>query len=287
MKAHRATEASLYRPGQQQRRHVGMGQLAAACSWDREVAYAMDRVTAREVVADSLHWTFSPVLCLGSDTRWGRVNETFDEDPYLVGEMGAAIIHGYQGDDLADDFLCAFNGGMFGGEAVAKAIFSEINPQGRLPITFPRHSGQLPMYYNHLPGWHGGKYCDLPAEPLFAFGEGMGYSTFAYSDLTIDEATLTASVTVRNNGDRMGVETVQVYMRDLVSSVMTPVKQLIAFRQVELVPGESQRVEFALERENFSLVNWAGQRVVESGALSLMVGHGSRDEDLLCGMLTM
>lgn len=75
-------------------------QLAAACSWDRDVAYAMGRVTAREVAADGLHWTFSPVLCLGRDTRWGRVNETFGEDPYLAGEMGAAIIRGYQGDEI-------------------------------------------------------------------------------------------------------------------------------------------------------------------------------------------
>ena len=85
----------------------------------------------------------------------------------------------------------------------------------------------------------------------------------------------------------MGVETVQVYMRDLVSSVVTPVKQLIAFKQVELAPGESRRVEFALERESFSLVNRAGERVVEPGAFRLMVGHSSKDEDLLCGTLSL
>ena len=70
-------------------------QLAAACSWDPDVVYTMGRVTAREVATDGLHWTFSPVLCLGRDTRWGRVNETFGEDPYLAGELGAAIIKGY------------------------------------------------------------------------------------------------------------------------------------------------------------------------------------------------
>ncbi|MGN0991646.1 MAG: glycoside hydrolase family 3 protein, partial [Candidatus Ventricola sp.] len=77
-------------------------QLAAACSWNPEVAYTMGQVTAREVATDGLHWTFSPVLCLGRDTRWGRVDETFGEDPYLAGEMGAAIVRGYQGDDLSD-----------------------------------------------------------------------------------------------------------------------------------------------------------------------------------------
>ena len=77
-------------------------QLAAACSWNRETVYQMGRATAKEVAADGLHWTFSPVLCLARDTRWGRVNETFGEDPYLAGELGAQIIRGYQGDDLAD-----------------------------------------------------------------------------------------------------------------------------------------------------------------------------------------
>ena len=77
-------------------------QLAAACSFDPDVAYVMGQVTAREVATDGLHWTFAPVLCLGRDTRWGRIDETFGEDPYLAGEMGAAIIRGFQGDDLAD-----------------------------------------------------------------------------------------------------------------------------------------------------------------------------------------
>ena len=77
-------------------------QLAAACSWNPAVLEEMGRVTAREVAADGLHWTFSPVLCLGRDGRWGRINETFGEDPYLAGELGAAIIRGYQGEDIAD-----------------------------------------------------------------------------------------------------------------------------------------------------------------------------------------
>lgn len=194
--------------------------------------------------------------------------------PLALGEAATA----------ADAFVCAFNGGMFGGEAVAKALFGEINPCGRLPISFPRHSGQLPVYYNHLPGWHtqaGKGYCDLPDSPLYAFGEGMGYSVFAYSDLAFDEKTLRAGVTVKNSGGMAGTETVQVYFNDVVSSVITPVKQLIAFRQVTLAPGESARVEFALSREDFSLVNRKEQRVVEPGEFVLMIGHSSRDCDLL------
>ena len=78
-------------------------QLAMACSWDRDMTRRMGEVTAREVATDGLHWTFSPVLCLGRDTRWGRIDETFGEDPYLAGELGEAIIRGYQGDDLDSD----------------------------------------------------------------------------------------------------------------------------------------------------------------------------------------
>ena len=95
-------------------------QLATACSWDPDVAEEMGRVTAREVATDGLHWTFSPVLCLGRDTRWGRVNETFGEDPYLTGELGAAIVRGYQGDSLdAPDSILACAKHYIGyGEAV-------------------------------------------------------------------------------------------------------------------------------------------------------------------------
>ena len=181
----------------------------------------------------------------------------------------------------ANAFVCAFNGGMFGGEAVAKMVFGEFNPKGRLPITFPQHSGQLPVYYNALPGWHGGKYCDLPAEPLYAFGEGMGYSAFEYGDLRFDQESFKLAVSVKNTGKMDGVETVQVYMRDLYSSVVTPVKQLIAFTQVALKAGEEKTAAIELSREDFSIVSRSGERVVEPGEFELMVGHSSRDCDLL------
>ena len=184
----------------------------------------------------------------------------------------------------ADAFLCAFNGGLFGGEAVAKALFGEINPSGRLPISFPRASGQVPVYYNSLPGWHkqaGKGYCDLPDTPLYAFGEGMGYSAFAYDGLTFDAQTLEAGVNVTNTGRMTGTETVQAYFHDVVSSVLTPVKQLIAFRQVTLAPGETAHVTFRFTREDFSLVNRREQRVTEPGEFELMIGHSSRDGDLL------
>lgn len=181
----------------------------------------------------------------------------------------------------ADALVVAFNGGMAGGQAIAELLAGKIAPVGRLPISFPVHTGQIPVYYNSLPGWHGGKYEDQPAEPLFAFGEGLGYTTFAYSDLSFDPETLQLTVTVTNTGDRAGTETVQAYLRDVVSSVMTPVKKFVAFTKVTLNAGESKKVSLPLTRESFSLVNAKEQQVVEPGEFLLMAGHSSKDEDLL------
>ncbi len=183
--------------------------------------------------------------------------------------------------ETADAVVCAFNGGMYGGQAVAEALFGCFNPSGRLPISFPAHSGQVPVYYNQLPGWHGGKYCDLPAEPVYTFGEGIGYAPFTYANLTFDASTLVATVDVTNAGDVAGTEVVQVYMHDLAASVMRPLKQLIAFRHVTLAPGETKTVTIALKRDDFSLVSRDEQRVVEPGAFDLLVGHSSKDSDLL------
>lgn len=181
----------------------------------------------------------------------------------------------------ADAVLVAFNGGMAGGRALAEVLSGTYAPTGRLPISFPVHTGQIPVYYNALPGWHGGKYVDMPQEPLFAFGEGLGYTTFAYDGLAFDPEELCLSVTVRNTGAAAGTETVQVYLRDLVSSVMTPVKRLIAFQKVSLAPGESRRVCFRLRREDFMLVAADGRSIAEPGLFRLMAGHSAKDADLL------
>nr|MBR4280223.1 glycoside hydrolase family 3 C-terminal domain-containing protein [Clostridia bacterium] len=183
--------------------------------------------------------------------------------------------------DTADAVMIAFNGGQYGGLAVAEAMLGDFNPSGRLPISFPAHSGQLPVYYNALPGWHGGKYMDMPRGPVYAFGEGMGYAPFTYTNLTFDAATLVATVEVTNIGDLPGDEVVQVYMHDVVASVIRPVKQLIAFTRVSLQPGETKAVTIQLKREDFSLINRDEQRVVEPGRFELFVGHSSKDEELL------
>lgn len=182
-----------------------------------------------------------------------------------------------------DALVCAFNGGMFGGQAAAEAIFGCFNPSGRLPISFPHHAGQVPVYYNHLPGWHWqpGHYVDLPVEPLFTFGEGMGYAPFHYADMHFDAATLTLTVKVRNEGDVSGEETVQVYRHDVVSSIMQPVKQLIAFQKVTLAAGEEKTVSFQLHQDDFTFIDRNEQRVFEPGEFEVMVGHSAKDADLL------
>ena len=182
--------------------------------------------------------------------------------------------------EQADAVLCGFNGGMFGGQALAEAIFGKLNPSGRLPVSFPRHSGQLPVHYTSYTGWHGGKYHDLPETPLFAFGEGLGYTAFEYGSLTVDD-DLVLTVQVTNTGDLPGRETVQVYLRDCVSSVMTPVRRLIAFTQADIAPGETAEVKIPLRKESFALINAACEQVVEPGEFIVYAGHSSREEDLV------
>ncbi len=176
--------------------------------------------------------------------------------------------------------LTCFNGGQYGGEVLAKSIFGELNPSGKLPISFPYHVGQQPCYYNDLPGWHCWNYVDMPHGPLFAFGEGLSYSKFEYSDATFDKDKLELKVTVKNASDIDGKEIVQVYFRDPVSSVMTPLKQMIGFRKIDLKAGEEQTLTFNFTLKDFSFVNAKCERVTEKGKFEIMVGGSSRYEDL-------
>lgn len=185
----------------------------------------------------------------------------------------------------SDAFVTAFNGGMFGGKAVADILFGKKNPSGKLPISFPRHSGQLPVYYNSLSGWHGGKYMDLPAQPLFSFGQGMSYSDFRYDNLQVKEhkgceQSWEVHFDVENISEVDGDEIVQVYFRDMISSIMTPIKQLIRFEKVRIPAKQKRSVHFTLTPMDFSFVNRQEQRITEPGEIELMVGSSSKDEDL-------
>lgn len=180
----------------------------------------------------------------------------------------------------------AFNPGMRGGQALAELVFGKIEPSGRLPITFARHAGQLPVFYNQLNGQHGHRYADLTQEPLFAFGEGLSYTSVEYADLQILQPevglgeTVRARLTLTNTGRRPALETVQVYLRDLVTSVTWACKELKAYRQVWLEPGQREVVELELPVSECTLVNAKGVRVVEPGEFELLVGRSSRNRDL-------
>ena len=175
-------------------------------------------------------------------------------------------------DENSAAVLTEFNGGMFGGLALAEAVFGKINPGGRLPVSFPRHIGQQPCYYNQLPGWHCRSYVDMPETPLYSFGTGLSYTSFSYTDASFDDKKLALRVTVKNVGNRDGEETVQIYMRDTVSSMITPVKRLIAFRKLYLKSGESREVRFDFSARDFSFVNAQEKRVAESGEFEITIG---------------
>jgi beta-glucosidase len=176
---------------------------------------------------------------------------------------------------------------MEGGRAVAAAVFGERNPCGKLTVSWPRHVGQAPLFYNYHPGWHADKYADMPAEPQYAFGYGLSYTTFAYSGLAVDNDTLrqgeaiTVTVEVRNEGNAAGTEIAQLYINDCCSTITTPVKELKAFSRVDLEVGQSRRVELKVPFEALSLVDTDLRRVVEPGQFEIMVGGSSRDCDLL------
>lgn len=181
----------------------------------------------------------------------------------------------------------AFNPGMRGGRAIAELVLGHIEPSGRLPVSFPRHVGQQPIYYNGIRGQHGDRYADLSQDPQFAFGEGLSYTTVEYCDLVVltpDVApgeTIRAQVTLTNTGARPARETVQVYVSDVVTSVTWADMELKSFRQVVVHPGESVTVDLELPAASCTIVDADGRRVVEPGAFALLVGPSSRTSDLL------
>ena len=180
--------------------------------------------------------------------------------------------------------------GTEGGNAIADTLFGDANPGGKLPVTFPRFVGQVPIYYNHKnsgrpPGV--GKdfsgYSDIPWTPLYPFGFGLSYTRFKLSNLQLSAArihrdgTIIVGVDVANTGDRAGDEVVQLYIHDLVASVTRPVEALKGFNRVSLQPGETRHVEFTLGPGELGFYNQAMRFVVEPGTFDVMVGDNSQD----------
>ena len=184
--------------------------------------------------------------------------------------------------EQASAIVDAWYPGQEGGNAIADVLFGDYNPAGRLPISVPKSEGQLPVYYNHLkPAHH--DYVELDASPLYSFGYGLSYTTFDYSNLqtsvheTAGGLSVRISATIENIGQMDGDEVVQLYIRDDISSVVTPVQQLRAFQRLHIPSGEKRAVSFELTAADLKLLNPSMSWVVESGTFTMMLGASSDD----------
>src|SRR5215216_2332122 len=187
--------------------------------------------------------------------------------------------------------LESWMGGSQSGNAIADILFGDVNPSGKLPVTFPRSVGQIPMYYNYMntgrppeaENRYTSKYLDMPWSPLFPFGYGLSYTKFRISNPQLSASRietngkLTVSVEVENAGRRVGDEVVQLYLRDPVATMTRPVKELKGFQRVTLQPGEKRRIEFVLGNEHLGFWNREMRYVVEPGDFQVMVGANSVD----------
>ncbi|WCG84320.1 beta-glucosidase BglX [Pectobacterium sp. A5351] len=195
-------------------------------------------------------------------------------------------------DQQADALLETWFSGTEGGNAIADVLFGDYNPSGKLPMSFPRSVGQIPIYYNHLPsgrpytpenpGKYTSHYYDEANGPLYPFGYGLSYTTFSVSDVRLSSqtmkrnGTIDASVTVKNTGSRAGETVVQLYVHDVVASISRPVKELRGFEKVMLQPGESRTVTFTLDQDALKFYNARMQQVVEPGKFDVMIGLDSQ-----------
>lgn len=174
--------------------------------------------------------------------------------------------------------LNAWYPGSQGGRAIADILFGDVNPSGKLPISYPRSVGQLPVYYNATEVRR--DYTDVPASPLYPFGYGLSYTTFEYSNLEscwINDTTLDISCQLTNTGNYDGAEATQLYMRHNQASVKTPERQLKAFEKVFLKKGETKTVTMTLSKSDFAILNADLRWIVEPGTVTLMLGSSSQD----------
>lgn len=176
------------------------------------------------------------------------------------------------------------------GPAVADVLFGDVNPSGKLPVTFPRTTGQIPIFYNHKNTGrppadrdYTSRYLDTPWTPLYPFGHGLSYTTFAYDaprlsadSITVND-TLRVQVDVTNTGDRTGTDVVQLYVQDPVASVTRPVKELRDVARIDLAPGETQTVRFSLTTDDLAFFGPGMKRIVEPGRFHVYVGTSSAE----------
>ena len=191
----------------------------------------------------------------------------------------------------APAILEAWFPGVQAGNAVADVVFGQVNPGGKLPVSFPRRVGQVPIYYNHEPtgrpcdanSKYNSRYRDIPScDPQFVFGHGLSYSSFEVSNLRLSASrvssrgSLRASVDVRHTGGPAGDEVVQLYINDPIASISQPVRRLRGFERVTLQPGQRRTVTFRLDRSDFGFYDNSGKFVVESGRIDVYAGNSSK-----------
>lgn len=227
----------------------------------------------QEALIQALHATGKPLVVLVNAGRPLVFNWTADHVPAIVYTWWL---------------------GSEAGNAIADVLFGDYNPSGKLPMTFPRTEGQIPIYYNYLntgrpapdddkPARYRSGYIDLQKSPRYAFGYGLSYTSFTYSDLQLSRVTMSSNDSIvitcklTNTGRYAGEEVVQLYLRDEVASVVRPVKELKDFKKLLLQPGESRTVRFVINKEKLSFYNQQLQWVAEPGSFDLMIGSASSD----------
>ena len=239
---------------------VVLGESNELVEENRDVA-TLDLHGMQQELIEAIQKTGTPVVCVLLNGRPLSIN--------WINENIPAIVEGWFP-------------GEAGGKAVADVLFGNYNPGGRLPITFPKSVGQLPIYYNQKPSAiH--RYVSESENPLYTFGYGLSYTTFEYSNLALNtqeikaDGSLKVSVDVKNTGNYDGDEVVQLYINDVYSSVTTPSKTLKGFKRIFIKKGETQRVEFTLTPDELAIWNRDMKKVVEPGDFEVMVGGNSKE----------
>jgi len=232
---------------------------------------SLDLIGRQEELVQAMLATGKPVVALLYNGRPNSIN-------YLVQNVPVIFECWYLGQE--------------NGHAVADILFGDVNPSGKLPITIPRSAGHLPVFYNYKPSARRGYLFD-EVSPLYAFGYGLSYTTFAIQNVRLENRTIRANgsarvmVDVTNTGKREGAEVVQMYIRDVVSSVTRPVKELKGFQKVTLHPGEKKTVTFDITPDLLAFYDVNMKYVVEPGEFLVLVGNSSRDSDLMKVALTV
>lgn len=243
-------------------------------------------------------WADAVVLCLGENLRWSGENasrstialpaiqEELAAEIRKTGKPLVTVITSGRPNDLSrlsqmcNALVQAWQPGVEGGNALAAILSGRTNPSGRLAITFPRSTGQIPIHYNRRKSgrWHQGFYQDIPSTPLYEFGHGLSYTTFAYGDLTADKTDISATdkitvaVPVTNTGAREGEETLLWFVADPYSTITRPVKELRHFEKISLKPGETAIVRFEIDpARDLGYIDSEGNAVLEPGEYNIMV----------------